>query len=248
MNKQKAIIVEDEKLARDLVKNYLSAQENIELIGEFADGFSGLKAINELKPDIVFLDVQMPKLTGLELLELVEENPHIIFTTAYDAYAIKAFDLNAVDYLLKPFSKERFNKALDKVFEKIEGTTKTNNVTQLKNHIAENKVLDKIVVKSNSNIHVIPLAEVIYIESEDDYVMIHTNKGKHLKHQTMKFYEQQLDANKFIRIHRSFIVNVSEINKIEKFGKESYQVVLKNGAGLKVSRSRYQELKTLLGI
>ena len=248
MIKRKAIIVEDEKLARDLVKNYLISQDNIELIGEFADGFSGLKAINELKPDIVFLDVQMPKLTGLELLELVEGNPHIIFTTAYDEYAINAFDLNAVDYLLKPFSKERFDKALDKVFEKIEGNQPSKNVDQLKSHLSEDNKLDNIVVKSNSNIHVIPLGEVLYIESEDDYVMIHTAKGKYLKHQTMKFYEEYLDAGVFVRIHRSYIVRLAEISKIEKYGKDTYQVVLKNGIDLKVSRSRYQELKTILGI
>ncbi len=248
MTKQKAIIVEDEKLARDLVKSYLSSHESIELIGEYADGFSGLKAINELKPDLVFLDVQMPKLTGLELLELLEEPPHIIFTTAYDEYAVNAFDLNAVDYLLKPFSKDRFDKALQKVFSKVSKSNPLKKVKNLKEHLSETSVHDKIVVKSNSNIHVIPLSEVIYLESEDDYVMIHTANGKYLKHQTMKFYEQQLDSNKFIRIHRSYIVNVSEINKIEKFGKETYQVVLKNGVGLKVSRSRYQELKVLLGI
>jgi two-component system LytT family response regulator len=248
MIKQKAIIVEDEKLARDLVKNYLSSHESIELIGEFSDGFSGLKAINELKPDIVFLDVQMPKLTGLELLELLDNPPYIIFTTAYDEYAVDAFDLNAVDYLLKPFSKDRFDKALDKVFNKVSDSGSIKGINGLKKHISENSVLDKIVVKSNSNIHVIPLFEVVYIESEDDYVMIHTAKGKYLKHQTMKFYEQQLDSNKFIRIHRSYIVNISDINKIEKFGKDTYQVVLKNGISLKVSRSRYQELKLLLGI
>jgi two-component system LytT family response regulator len=248
MTKQKAIIVEDESLARDLVKNYLLAQKNIELIGEFADGFSGLKAINELKPDIVFLDVQMPKLTGLELLELVEGNPHIIFTTAYDQYAINASDLNAVDYLLKPFSKERFEKALNKVFTKIENSLTSNSVAQLSTHLSEYKKLDKIVVKSNSNIYVIPLDDVFFIESEDDYVMIHTAKGKHLKHQTMKFYEEHLDPSKFIRIHRSFIVKLAEINKIEKYGKDTYQVILKNGIDLKVSRSRYQELKTTLGI
>ena len=246
MTKQKAIIVEDEKLARDLVKNYLLSHKNIELIGEFADGFSGLKAINELKPDIVFLDVQMPKLTGLELLELVEGNPHIIFTTAYDEYAINAFDLNAVDYLLKPFSKERFDKALDKIFDK--SLSDAVDVNQLKTHLSESKKLDKIVVKSNNNIHVIPINEVLFIESEDDYVMIHTNKGKHLKHQTMKFYEEHLSSSEFIRIHRSYIVNVSEIKKIEKYGKDTYQVILNNGTDLKVSRARYKELKMALGI
>jgi len=244
MIKHKAIIVEDENLARDLVKNYLSLHDNVELIGEFSDGFSGLKAINELKPDIVFLDVQMPKLTGLELLELVDELPHVIFTTAYDEYAINAFDLNAIDYLLKPFSKERFDKALDKVFQKI-GSGDSQGIKQLKTQVEEKSVLNKIVVKSNNNIHVIPLNDVNYIESEDDYVMIHTDNGKHLKHQTMKFYEENLNSM-FIRIHRSYIVNISEINKIEKFGKDTYQVILKDGATLKVSRSRYQELKAVL--
>ena len=243
---KKVIIIEDEKLARDLVKNYLKSHNNIELIGEFEDGFSGLKGINELKPDIVFLDVQMPKLTGLELLELVDEIPNIIFTTAYDEYAIKAFDLNAIDYLLKPFSKERFDKALDKVFQKMSINNSSKNISELKTHIKENTIIDKIVVKSNNNIHVIPLNEINYIESEDDYVMIHTLSGKHLKHQTMKFYEEHLNKSMFIRIHRSYIVNLSQVNKIEKFGKDTYHVILKDGSTLKVSRSRYQELKLTL--
>ncbi|PCI94311.1 MAG: DNA-binding response regulator [Flavobacteriales bacterium] len=244
---KRAIIIEDEKLARDLVKNYLLTHNDIELIGEFSDGFSGLKAINELNPDLVFLDVQMPKLTGLELLELVEDAPHIIFTTAYDEFAIKAFDLNAVDYLLKPFSQERFDKALAKVSQK-ENNNSLESISQLKTHVSENTSIDRVVVKSNNNIHVIPLNEIVYIESEDDYVMIHTAAAKHLKHQTMKFYEEHLDASKFIRIHRSYIVNISEIKKIEKFGKDTYQVMLKSDVSLKVSRSRYQELKSILGI
>ena len=244
MIKQTAILIEDEKLARDLVKNYLVSHQNIELLGEFEDGFSGLKAINELKPSIVFLDVQMPKLTGLELLELLDEIPHIIFTTAYDEYAIKAFDLNAVDYLLKPFSKERFDTAIEKVLNKTENNSKK--VSHLKTHLTENTLLDKIVVKSNNNIHVIKLDDINYIESEDDYVMIHTENGKHLKHQTMKFYEEHLPRDMFIRIHRSFIVNINMIIKIEKYGKENYQVILKNGEELRVSRSRYQDLKTNL--
>ncbi len=244
---KRAIIIEDEKLARDLVKNYLLTHNDIELIGEFSDGFSGLKAINELNPDLVFLDVQMPKLTGLELLELVEDAPQIIFTTAYDEFAIKAFDLNAVDYLLKPFSQERFDKALAKVSQK-ENNNSLESISQLKTHVSENTSIDRVVVKSNNNIHVIPLNEIVYIESEDDYVMIHTATAKHLKHQTMKFYEEHLDASKFIRIHRSYIVNISEIKKIEKFGKDTYQVMLKSDVSLKVSRSRYQELKSILGI
>jgi len=245
MHKWKAIIIEDELLGREIIKNYLQNVNGIELIGEFADGFSGLKAINELKPDIVFLDIQMPKLTGLEVLELLDEPPAIIFTTAYDEYAVKAFELNAIDYLLKPFSKERFDGAIKKTITQIGHHAPT--LANLKNQVAKEKVLDKIVVKSNNNVFVIPLNEVTYIESEDDYVMVHSAKGKHLQYQTMSYYEEHLDAAIFIRIHRSFIVNIHYITKIEKFGKETYQVVLKDGTGLKVSRSRYQELKDILG-
>ena len=245
MHKFKAIIIEDELLGRELLKNYLQDVNKIKLIGEFSDGFSGLKAINELQPDIVFLDIQMPKLTGLEVLELLDEPPAIIFTTAYDEYAVKAFELNAIDYLLKPFSKKRFDSAIKKTITQIGHHASA--LANLKNQVAKEKVVDKIVVKSNNNVFVIPLNEVIYIESEDDYVMIYTPKGKHLQYQTMGYYEKHLDNTVFIRIHRSFIINVHFITKIEKFGKETYQVVLKNGTGLKVSRSRYQELKDIIG-
>ncbi len=242
MKKYKAIIIEDESLARDLIKNYLVAELDIELVGDYDNGFSGLKAINEIKPDIVFLDVQMPKLTGIELLELLDEFPKIIFTTAYDEYAIKAFELSAVDYLLKPFSKERFVKALNKV------RGNENNIVELKNHVSETKQLDKIVVKSNDKIDIIQLNEIIYFEAQDDYVMIHTKTGKFLKYETMKFLEEHLDASKFIRIHRSFIINVNEMEKIEKFGKDNYQVVLSGKINLNVSRSRYQHLKQFLDL
>jgi len=234
----KAIIVEDEELARNLLKNFLKDVSDIELIGEYDNGFTGLKAINDLKPDLVFLDVQMPKLTGFELLELLDELPLIIFTTAYEEYAIKAFEINAVDYLLKPFSKDRFITAR----MKIEPETKPED--QLKEHIETSKVLDKIVVKDNNKIHVIPLDEIQYLEAQDDYVMIHTTKGKYLKNQTMHYYEEHLDPSKFVRIHRSYIVNLNSMDRIEKYGKDTYTVVrLKDGASLRISRSRYNELK-----
>jgi len=243
MTKLKAIIIEDEPLARDLIKNFLRSENDIELIGEFDNGFSGLKAINELKPDIVFLDVQMPKLTGIELLELLDEYPKIIFTTAYDEFAIKAFELNAVDYLLKPFSKERFKQALRKT-----GTKTSTSLEQLKNHVLKSTTINKIVIKSTNNVVVIPINDIIYFESEDDYVMIYTRTVKHLKHITMKVLEEQLDASKFIRIHRSYIINVDELTKIEKFGKDNYQVILAGNIKLSVSRSRYQELKQFLNL
>lgn len=234
MIKYKTIIIDDEPLARELIKNFLSTESDVELISEFDNGFSGLKGINDLKPDIVFLDVQMPKLTGIELLELLEESPKIIFTTAYDEFAIKAFELSAVDYLLKPFSKDRFLQALDKARNK-----DSNNILSLKEHIKKNNILNKIVVKSNNNITVIPLNDVLYFESQDDYVMIYTLNGKYLKYETMQFFEDNLNPEKFIRIHRSYIINIEALKKIEKLGKDNYQVQLSSNVWLSVSRSRF---------
>lgn len=242
-----AIIIEDEQPARDLIKYFLSAHTNIKLLGEFPDGFSGLKAINELKPDLVFLDVQMPKLTGFEMLELMDETPHIVFTTAYDQFAIKAFELNAVDYLLKPYSQERFNQAIAKVIEKVQKEPAEKSIAQLVEHISEKQeILDRVVVKTGSKIKVIPVDQILYIESQDDYVMIYSPEGKYLKQQTMKYFEQHLEVGKFLRIHRSYIVNIDTIKQLELYEKNSYLAVLNNGAKLKVSDSGYKSLKNLM--
>lgn len=242
-----AIIIEDEQPARDLIKYFLSAHANIKLLGEFPDGFSGLKAINELKPDLVFLDVQMPKLTGFEMLELMDETPHIVFTTAYDQFAIKAFELNAVDYLLKPYSQERFNQAIAKVIEKVQKEPAEKSIAQLVEHVAEKQeILDRVVVKTGSKIKVIPVDQILYIESQDDYVMIYSPEGKYLKQQTMKYFEQHLEVGKFLRIHRSYIVNIDTIKQLELYEKNSYLAVLNNGAKLKVSDSGYKSLKNLM--
>jgi two-component system LytT family response regulator len=243
----RTIIIEDEQPARNLIKHYLSKHEEIELVGEFSDGFSGLKAINELKPSLVFLDVQMPKLTGFEMLELLDEAPQIIFTTAFDQYAIKAFELNAVDYLLKPYSQERFDSALQKAFERFQKEAPAVEIKKLAEHVAENtEMLDRIVVKLGSKIKVIPVDTVLYIESQDDYVMIYTNEGKYLKQQTMKYFEQHLDSSKFSRIHRSYLVNINTIKQLELYEKNSYLAVLSNGAKLKVSDTGYKALKSLM--
>jgi len=243
----KAIIIEDEQPARDLIKHYLTGHSNITLAGEFSDGFSGLKAIHELKPDLVFLDVQMPKLTGFELIELMDETPQIIFTTAYDQFAIRAFELNAVDYLLKPYSQERFNQAILKVSERIQKEPQSQNITKLTEHISEKQeMLDRVVVKTGSKIKVIPVDQIIYVESQDDYVMIYSPEGKYLKQQTMKYFEQHLEPGKFLRIHRSYIVNIDTIKQLELYEKNSYLAVLSNGAKLKVSDSGYKSLKNLM--
>lgn len=243
----KTVIVEDEKLARDLVRDYLGRHEDFEIIGEYEDGFSGLKAINELKPDLVFLDIQMPKLTGFEMLELLEHNPAIIFTTAYDQYALKAFEHNAVDYLLKPYSAERFDESINKARDRVKTGGDQKSIKQLLEHQDKQaETLHRVVVKSRSKIHVIPVENIIYLEAQDDYVMIYTPESKHLKQKTMKFFESHLPQEEFVRIHRSYIVRISEIAQMQLYEKESYIVILKNGTKLPVSKTGLPRLKSQL--
>lgn len=248
MGKTKVLIIDDEKLARDIVKKYLEENNNIELIGECSNGFEGIKCINELKPDLIFLDIQMPKLNGFEMLELLEHQPEIIFTTAFDEYAIKAFEVNATDYLLKPFPLNRFNEALNKAVEKITTNKATTNIySDLLSTVNQNKEsLDRVVVKTNQKIVIIAIDKINYIEAQDDYVMIHSELGKHLKKQTMKFYEEHLDTSTFFRVHRSYIVNINSVKQMELFEKESYKITMKDGSSVPVSRSGYSKIKELL--
>ena len=241
-----AVIVEDEMLARDLIKDYLAEHTDINLLGEFEDGFSGLKAINELKPDLVFLDIQMPKLSGFELLEVLDHIPVIIFTTAFDQYAIKAFEYNAVDYLLKPYSKERFAEAVNKSREKI-SSGDHEGAGKIVAHIdKKEEVIHRVVVKSRSKIHVIPVDDIRYIEAQDDYVMIYTREHKYLKQKTMKYFESHLPADDFVRIHRSYIARLSEIAQMELYEKDSYVVILKDTTRLPVSKTGLPKLKGML--
>jgi two-component system, LytTR family, response regulator len=241
----KALIIDDEEPARILVRHYLSNFSMIDVAGECADGFCGLKCIQELKPDLVFLDIQMPKLTGLEMLEVLEERPSVIFTTAYDEFAIKAFDLNAVDYLLKPFSQERFNASVNRALLKLaEGLAGDETRKILSGSKPEGSPqITRIVVRKGSSISFIPVNKIEYIESEDDYVMIWHKDGKALKQQTMKYYEENLPHGDFARIHRSCIVALEQIDHIEPYGKETYKAILKSGKRLPVSRTGYKILK-----
>lgn len=242
------LIIDDEQLARELLRRYLSGIPGIEIVGECENGFEALKAIQEKKPGLVFLDIQMPKLDGFELLEVLDHKPEIIFTTAFDQYAIRAFEMNAVDYLLKPFSKERLLNALEKVRAKI-GTPSASwrppsPVGKLQLHLEkEQKLLDRVITRLGSKITVIPVDKIWYIEAADDYVMIYSELGNHLKEKTMKFFEEYLPQQQFIRIHRSHIVNISEIKSLELYSKDSYLAILKNGAKLKVSSEGYRRLR-----
>jgi len=247
-DKIKVLIVEDEKLAREIVKNYLKKFDDIDVVGECSNGFDALKQINEQKPDLVFLDIQMPKLTGFEMLEVLENPPVIIFTTAYDQYALKAFEVNATDYLLKPFSEERFNEAVQKAIKLLGNKNQVvKNLEELSKTL-DNKeeFLERVVVKNGQKISIIPIGDIKYIEAQDDYTMLYTDKGNFLKQKTMKYFEGSLDPKDFIRIHRSYFVKVTQIKLIELFEKESYRVILNDGTKLPVSKSGYQKLKEIL--
>lgn len=244
MAKIRTIIVDDEAPAREIIRHYLKELEEIEIVAECSDGFSGLKTISSVKPDLVFLDIQMPRLTGIEMLEVMTEKPVIIFSTAYDQFALKAFELNAIDYLLKPFPKRRFIEAVNKAIEKIRSGSETKEPSQLLEKKPEAAApVNRIVVRKGNAINLIPVDQVKYVEAQDDYVMIHHASGKALKQQTMKFYEDNLPSKDFVRIHRSYIVRVQEINRIEPYEKDNHVAVLKTGEKLPVSRSGYKHLK-----
>jgi two-component system LytT family response regulator len=243
----RTIIIEDEALARNLLKSYLKDQDQIEIIAECENGFDGLKTINEMQPDLVFLDVQMPKLTGFEMLELLDFRPEIIFTTAYNQFAIKAFEQHAVDYLLKPFSKERLLIAVERAAEKIKGNNGSELPIDKLTELPENDLIERVVVKDKNKIHIIPSEQIRYVESLDDYVMIYTKERRFIKQKTMRFFENHLNPKEFIRIHRSFIVKVEEIAEIQQYEKESHIVILKNDhTKLKVSKTGYKNLKEAL--
>jgi two-component system, LytTR family, response regulator len=240
----KAVIIDDEPLARIIVKEYLQAYSHITIVQECNDGFEGMKAIQVHKPDLIFLDIQMPKINGFEMLELIDEPPLVIFTTAFEEYAIKAFDAHAADYLLKPFSKERFDKAMQKLAQQKNNTAKEVVDTALQ---TETKI-NRIVVKDNGKIKIIPIAQVQYLEAADDYVKIHTVDGTFLKKQTMQFFEDSLPGAEFIRVHRSYIIHAQLINRIDPHEKDSHLVLLTTGVRLPVSKVGFTKLKDVLGI
>jgi two-component system LytT family response regulator len=244
----KVIIIDDEPLARSIVKEFLQKHPQLQLIQECGDGFEGVKAIQQHQPDLIFLDIQMPRINGFEMLELLEQSPAIIFTTAFDEYAIKAFEAHAIDYLLKPFNQERFDKALAKWREQKAGVAEKSTQDVLQTAAASPSQRNRIVVRNGSKIKIISVFDVFYLEAADDYVKIHTQEGYFLKNKTMAHFEQSLDGQQFVRSHRSYIVNVQQITRIDLYEKDSYVAVLRTGAKVPVSRSGYVKLKEVLGL
>jgi two-component system LytT family response regulator len=241
-----AIIVDDEELARHLLREYLQAAVGVDVIAECANGFEAVKAISEHKPDLVFLDVQMPKLDGFEVLELIDREVAVIFVTAYDQYAMKAFDAHAVDYLLKPFSQDRLDKALERARQRL-GQKLPPPTDLAREARPPQQHLHRIVVKDGARVHIIPVDSLDYAEAQDDYISLHSQRKSYLKQQTISSLEAGLDPERFVRIHRSVIVNLERIAKIEPYAKDSRVAVLSDGTQLPVSRAGYDRLRVLLG-
>ena len=260
----KAIIIDDEPLARMIVQEYLQSYPEITVVQECGDGFEGIKAIQQHRPELIFLDIQMPKINGFEMLELEEEPPAVIFTTAFDEYAIRAFENHAVDYLLKPFNKQRFDKAVRKWLDQymavqapmpgdapVESTTvssgnKTRELLETASHSPSQQ--QRVVVKTGGKIKIIPVEDIHYLEASDDYVKIHTHNGAFLKNKTMNYFEQVLDPSQFVRTHRSYILNVQQVTRIDPYEKDSHLCILQSGASVPVSKSGYVKLKAVLGL
>lgn len=240
------ILIDDEPLARQLVRAFLKDYKEIEVIAECGDGFEGFKAIQDNKPDLIFLDIQMPKLNGFEMLELLDSAPAVIFTTAFDEYALKAFEAHAIDYLLKPITKERFDKAMQKWLAQA-GNHQATKVDELLQSNIYDGYQHRIVVKDNGLIRIIGEQDIFYIEANDDYIKIVTKDGNYLKKSTLGHVEQSLDPQQFVRVHRSYLVPVSQLLRIEPYEKESHIALLKCGAKVTVSKSGMAKLKTLLG-
>lgn len=239
----KVLLIDDEAPARNLIREYISEVPEFTIVGECENGFDAYKVIQQLKPDLIFLDVQMPKLNGFEMLELLEERPFVIFTTAHEQFALSAFEQNALDYLLKPISKERFHKAIQK------WKSQTSKTLPALTSNSEIPVLttSRIAVKHNNELIVIPASQVLYVEAFDDYVKIATTKSVYLKKSTLSQVEKGLDPSIFMRIHRSFLVNLQELTGIEPMEKNSYLALLRSGKKIPISRNNYSELKKRLG-
>jgi len=241
------IIVDDEMLARGVVREYLAEHADVEVVAECANGFEAVKAITELAPDLVFLDIQMPKLDGFEVAELAGGKTRYIFATAFDQYAIKAFEFHALDYLLKPFSQQRFDQALAHAranMGKDAGDAAVQNM--VREAAGRNKPLGRVLIRDGAKVHVINADKIEHIEAQDDYVQIRSEGKSYLKNQRMAELAGQLDGEQFLRIHRSYIVNIAFVDRIEQATKDSHVAILKDGARIPISRSGYQKIRAVI--
>jgi len=247
--KIRTVLVDDEQLARQVLREFISAHADLEIAAECSNGFEAVKAVAEQKPDLLFLDVQMPKLDGFEVLELIGNQTAVVFVTAYDNYAIKAFEVHAVDYLLKPFSAERFNAALTRAKQRLSGGAPQKSPAAADLAASARppaQYLDRVAVREGSQVSIIPVSKLDYAEAQDDYVALASAGKKHLKQQTISNLEASLDPTRFLRVHRSYIVNLERVSKVEPYGKDTHVAVLSSGVQIPVSRAGYARLKSFL--
>ena len=242
----RVVVVDDEPLARSVVREYASADPSLEIVADCANGFEAVKAVSELKPDLVLLDVQMPKLDGFEVLELLGRDQPVVFITAYDQYALKAFEVHAVDYLLKPFSAERFQEAMERARERLRAKAAMPVEDLVREARPKTGPIARVLIRDGANVHVIPVDKIDYVEAQDDYVAFKSEGKQFLKDQTLSAVEATLDPARFVRIHRSFILNVDRIAKVELYAKDSRMAILRDGTRLPVSRAGYARLSQLL--
>ena len=241
-----AVIVDDEELARAVVREMLKGHDEIEILGECANGFEAVKMVAEQKPDLLFLDIQMPKLDGFEVLELIGVDVAVIFVTAYHQHALRAFEVHAVDYLLKPVAADRFEAALARARQRIGGPLRAA-ASELAAAAREpGRYADRFVVRDGTRVHIIPVSKLDYVEAQDDYVALASEGKKHLKQQTIASVEAALDPKNFLRLHRSCIVNLERVAKVEPYGKDSHVVILQDGVRLPVSRAGYARLRAVV--
>lgn len=243
------LIVDDEMLARSILSEHLNALSGLELVGQAANGFEAVKLAEELNPDLIFLDIQMPKLSGFEVLELLgEKAPAVIFTTAFDEYALKAFEVHAVDYLLKPVEPPRLAAAIERAQERLRSKTPSPSAAELSQAARPpGRGLERVLIRHEGRVHVLPVERIDFIEAQDDYLSF-AAAGKRLrKQQTMSDLESQLDSTRFVRIHRSFIMNVERLARIDLYGKDSWLAILSDGTKLPMSRTGHAKLKELIG-
>jgi two-component system LytT family response regulator len=242
----RAVIVDDEPLARELVREMLATDEDFEIVAECANGFEAVKAVSAHDPDVLFLDIQMPKLDGFEVLSLLDRSPVVVFVTAHDEYAVRAFEMQALDYLLKPFSETRFRAVLQRVRTQLAVLRERPAPAQLAASLRE-KPLQRVVVRGEEGtIHVIPVGRIEYVEADDDAIRIVTGGTKVRKQQTIGDLAAELDPARFVRIHRSYLLNIDRLEKIEPYAKDSRVALLRDGTRLPVSRSGYARLRELL--
>jgi two-component system LytT family response regulator len=242
----RVVVVDDEPLARAVIREYASADPALEIVADCGNGFEAVKAVAELQPDLVLLDVQMPKLDGFEVLELLGRRQPVIFVTAYDQYALRAFEVHAIDYLLKPFSVERFQEAIARARERLRAAGELPVEDLIRDAKPRGTPLERVLIRDGPNVHVLPAAAIDYVEAQDDYVAFTSGGKQYLKDQTLTAVEGQLDPARFVRIHRSFLLNIERLARVELYAKDSRVAILRDGTKLPVSRTGYARLAKLL--